>query len=36
MSGPIACGRFVEAQNLDYLAFAAKREEFPKDAALRG
>jgi len=26
----------VEAQNLDYMAFAAKREEFPKDAASRG
>ncbi len=26
----------VEAQNLDYLAFAAKSEEFPKDAASRG
>lgn len=26
----------VEAQNLDYMAFAAKREEFPKGAAPRG
>lgn len=26
----------VEAQNLDYMAFAAKREEFPRDAASRG
>jgi uncharacterized damage-inducible protein DinB len=26
----------VEAQNLDYMVFAAKREEFPKDAAPRG
>jgi uncharacterized damage-inducible protein DinB len=26
----------VEAQNLDYMAFAAKREEFPKDTASRG
>jgi uncharacterized damage-inducible protein DinB len=26
----------VEAQNLDYMTFAAKREEFPKDAAPRG
>ena len=26
----------VEAQNLDYMAFAAKREEFPKDAKSRG
>ncbi len=25
----------VPAQNLDYMAFAAKREEFPKDAASR-
>ncbi len=26
----------VEAQNLDYVSFAAKREEFPKDTAPRG
>ncbi len=26
----------VEAQNLDYIGFAAKREEFPKDTAPRG
>jgi uncharacterized damage-inducible protein DinB len=26
----------VEAENLDYIMFAAKREEFPKDATARG
>jgi uncharacterized damage-inducible protein DinB len=26
----------IEAQNLDYMQFAAKREEFPKDALPRG